>query len=755
MALDRTQFIASFLADAWEHVGEIDRCLLAWEKQPEGGSCTDALFRAAHTLKGSSRMMRFPAISVTAHKMEDVFGALREQRIVWSSRVGDLLLAGLDAIRGLLEQVANGVEVLEEDLALCLALEQVASGEWVAPVVTEAVSSATADGPAAIPAHSVVLEAKRAEPTPVVADGMGTEESKKAVPVKSLAIRPIGRSRDATIRMDASQIDRLLQTVGESLTFRQRIKQRLQDVKQAHLLSNTGSRRTLSAKRVVSLQAHLQQTMVQMREDVNLLDLVFDALYAHTLEMRLLPLSTLFDMFPRLVRDLAKASGKQVELVVRGGETRLDRVIIEKLGDVFLHLLRNAMDHGIETPAARQLLGKPAQGVIHVLAGTQGGDVTIELRDDGGGIDLEKLQEAALQKNLVTAELMAQQARSELIELIFHPGLSTHAIITDLSGRGVGLDVVKKNIVEVLQGSICVESDTGQGTRFLMRLPLTLATVRVLLFRVSGMLFAMACSAVTEVVRVAEHDLISVVGGQAIRLREQVVPVLALQTLLGLSVPHLPRSPEQHHTVLILSNRQENCGLICDLLVDEVVVVLKPLPYFMRQHPFASGMMISGQNEIVLVLDGSLLWKRMVQVGSDRSQHAPVASRRAGAAQPKHILIVDDSRNTREIEQTILQTAGYQVSLAENGEEGYEKASKQVFDLVVTDVEMPLLDGFSLTRKLRQHDRYRHTPIILVTSRDKDADKKRGIEVGASAYIIKGAFDQTHLLDTVRNLLGE
>ncbi|MBF0584479.1 MAG: hybrid sensor histidine kinase/response regulator [Magnetococcales bacterium] len=721
MALDRTQFIASFLVDAWEHVGEIDRCLLAWEKQTEGGRCMDGVFRAAHTLKGSSRMMRFPAISVTAHKMEDLFGALRDQRIVWSSRVGDLLLAGLDSIRGLLEQVANGVEVLEEDAALCLALEQLASGEWVPPVVTEAVIPTTEEPPASSPAHTVVVAQTVDNPPKRVAE-TATEEPKREVPVRSLAIRPIGRSGDATIRMDASQIDRLLQTVGESLTFRQRIKQRLQDVKKAQQLLTTGSHRTLSAKRVASLQAHLQQTMVQMREDVNLLDLVFDALHTHTLEMRLLPLSTLFDMFPRLVRDLAKVSGKQVELVVRGGETRLDRVIIEKLGDVFLHLLRNAMDHGIETPEARRMVGKPEQGLIHVLAGTQGGDVTIELRDDGGGIDLNKLQEAALKKNLVTAERLAQQSRSELIDLIFHPGLSTHAIITDLSGRGVGLDVVKKNIVEVLQGSIRVESD-AQGTRFLMRLPLTLATVRVLLFRVSGVLFAMAGSAIAEVVRVAEEELISVVGGQAIRLREQVVPVLAMQSLLGLSVTDDPLLPKPHHTLLILSNRQEKRGLMCDGLVDEVVVVLKPLPYFMRQHPFASGMMVSGQNEIVLVLDGSLLWKRMMQVGSDRPQPVPVVRGKAREKQ-KHLLVVDDSRNTREIEQTILQTAGYQVSVAENGEEGYAKAIKQSFDLVVTDVEMPLLDGFSLTRKLRQHDRYRHTPIILVTSREASWSKR-------------------------------
>ncbi len=771
MALDRTQFVASFLADAQEHVAEMDRCLLEWEQQPEAGgqagATMDRLFRAAHTLKGSSRMMRFPAIAVTAHKMEDLLAALRDQRVVWSSRVGDLLLAALDALRGLLDQVASGAGALEEDGALCLALEQMASGAGMAPVTGAVDLSPPVDAAAPVVGEAVVpladisslpmgAEGPQEAIPPVVAVAERavappSAEAKKGVSSgRVLAMRPIGRGSDATIRMDASQVDRLLQTVGESLFFRKRIKQRLHDVKGAHELSAAAARRP-SGRRVAALQAHLQQTLTRMKEDVNLLDLVFDALYTHTLEMRLLPLSTLFDMFPRLVRDLAKANGKQIELVVRGGETRLDRMMIEKLGDVFLHLLRNAVDHGIETLDERQRLGKPSSGLIQVLAGTQGGDVTIELRDDGGGIALERLQAVALQKNIVTAERLAQQSRSEIIELIFHPGLTTHAIITDTSGRGVGMDVVKKNIVEVLQGSIRVESEEGQGTHFLIRLPLTLATVRVLLFRVAGFLFAIPGGSIAEVLQVPEADLIPVVGGRAVRLREQVVPVLALQTVLGV-VPSIPLTPlKNHHTVLILVHRQESRGLICDGLVDEEVVVLKPLPYFMRRHPFASGLMISGQNEIVLVLDGSLLWKQMEQMGT-RSSPVPLA---VGVKGGRRILVVDDSRNTREIEQAILQAAGYQVSLAENGEEGYEKAEQQPYDLVVTDVEMPRMDGFSLTRRLRQHERYRHTPIILVTSRDKESDKKRGIEAGASAYIVKGAFDQSHLLDTVRNLLGE
>jgi two-component system chemotaxis sensor kinase CheA len=254
-------------------------------------------------------------------------------------------------------------------------------------------------------------------------------------------------------------------------------------------------------------------------------------------------------------------------------------------------------------------------------------------------------------------------------------------------------------------------------------------------------------AAVAEIVGVLEDDLLPVVGGRVLSLREQMIPVVSVQSVLGITPSAVRLRAERRQLVLVLAQAQR--GLLCDTLVDEEVVVLKPLPYFMRGHPFASGMMISAQNEIVLVLDGLLLWKRMQEMATDGGRS--VAER----GMVRRLLVVDDTRTNREIEQAILQGAGYLVSLAENGEEGYAKALAEPFDLVITDVEMPLLDGFSLTRKLRNQEGYRHTPIILVTSRDKEEDKRRGIEAGASAYIVKGAFDQTHLLDTVRNLLGE
>ncbi|WP_130471169.1 hybrid sensor histidine kinase/response regulator [Candidatus Magnetaquicoccus inordinatus] len=761
MALNRAQFVASFLADAHAHVGEMDRCLLLWERLSVGelpaAADLDGCFRAAHTLKGAARMMRFAPVSVLAHKMEDVLSALREQKISWSPRMGDLLFAGLDALRALLDQVASGSGELVEDERLCQALAELAASGGEAGgqkgVANGAPPTSVSERRESETGAAAVTE--QVTPAPVVAaeaQAMGEGEGRKsAAPPRLPAMRSLGRSGDATIRMDAEQIDHLLQTVGESLFFRKRIKQRLQEVRQAHAACSR-LMEAQSSRQLQSLSNQLQQTATQLAADATLLDQVLDALYTHTLEMRLLPLTTLFDMLPRLVRDLAKASGKEIQLQVRGGETRLDRVIIEKLGDVFLHLLRNAVDHGIELPEKRLQAGKPIQGTIQVLAGTQGGAVTIELRDDGKGIDLQRLQEVAVAKQIVSAGALGQLAHSELLELIFHPGLSTQERVTDLSGRGVGMDVVKRNIVELLQGSIRVESDPGQGTRFLLRLPLTLATVRVLLFRVNGLVLAIPGAAVAEIVAVQEEDLLPVVGGRALRLREQMIPVQALQSILGLS-PSLLRLPtERRRLVLVLAHAQGQRGLLCDALVDEEVVVLKPLPYFMRRHPFASGMMISAQNEIVLVLDGLLLCKRMQEMGAETIRQSGESLWQRST---RHILVVDDTRTNREIEQAILQAAGYRVSLAENGEEGYAKAVAEPFDLVVTDVEMPLLDGFSLTRKLRCQERYRHTPIILVTSRDKEEDKRRGIAAGASAYIVKGAFDQSHLVDTVRNLLGE
>jgi chemotaxis protein histidine kinase CheA len=432
---------------------------------------------------------------------------------------------------------------------------------------------------------------------------------------------------------------------------------------------------------------------------------------------------------------------------VAGGDTELDRKIIERIGDSLIHLIRNSLDHGIESPPDRATAGKPLHGSISLSAFYDSGCVTIALADDGVGLSLEAIQKKALAKGLFDAETLDHFSRAEIINLIFLPGFSTSPIITDLSGRGVGMDVVRKNIVDDLKGSIVVESTEGQGTTVYMRLPMNLAVFSLCLFSVAGKTFALSTTSLSEMRTVNLADIIEVVNKHAIRLREQLVPIEDLAGIIDLHVDDAPG--RETRMLLIVRDGNEKLGLIVDEILGQEEMVVKPLPNHLKNLPTVSGVTIGDDDAIIPILHVPELFRR-----SHNLTGSPVKSAADVQGQAASILVVDDSLNTREIEKSILEAYGYHIMTAEDGEEAWELTRSTLYDLVVTDVEMPRLDGFSLTERLRSDPRYRSVPIIIVTSREKDEDKKRGITVGADAYIVKGAFDQSKLLDTVRTLIG-
>ena len=344
-------------------------------------------------------------------------------------------------------------------------------------------------------------------------------------------------------------------------------------------------------------------------------------------------------------------------------------------------------------------------------------------------------------------ERLENLSESELIDLIFSPGFSTSEIITELSGRGVGLDVVKKNIVEELKGSIAVRTSEGKGTSFHVRLPLSLAIMRILLIVVSGTTIAVPAHYISEILIVREDELISVVDKKAIRLRSEIVPIVEVDRLLNL--PSAGREKKDKLLVIVVRMGNEKLGLIADALLDEKDGVIKPFPAHLKNVKLVSGVIISGNNEIINVMHVPAIIE-----SAKRFMRTYVKEAVKDEAAPIHILVVDDSLNTREIEKSILESYGYRVSVAEDGMDAIEKASEFNFDLIITDIEMPRLDGFSLTESLRNNAAYKNTPIIIMTSREKEEDKRRGIQVGADAYILKGSFDQANLLETVHNLVG-
>ncbi|MFN3077733.1 MAG: response regulator, partial [Alphaproteobacteria bacterium] len=529
------------------------------------------------------------------------------------------------------------------------------------------------------------------------------------------------------MRVRLDKLDELIQLMGEVVSSHARLRERLIDVRKVQRTLRGGDDGTVS---------RLETFIRDFKDDVLNQERLMGALHDKALLMRMLPLSVVLDGAPRMVRDLARSMDREVTCTTSGTEIELDRQLIDRLSEPLVHLLRNAVDHGIETPAGRLKAGKPRSGNVRITARQDGGVVVIDIADDGGGLPIEAIRKKAVRKGLATAEQAENLSETEILNFIFLPGFSTNAIVTDVSGRGVGMDVVRRCVVDDLQGAIAIETRAGAGTTFSLRLPVSLAVMRVLMVEAGGETFGFTAQHVVHLLRLPKTQLLTVAERHAVVLHNELVPVVPLADLLAL--PGISRSDEGDLLLVVIRRGAEKLALRVDELTDERDMVIKPLPEHLSHIALVSGMVITGRNALVSLLHAPALIDAARR--KTRSGEARVDGTEARKA--FRVLIVDDSLNTREIEKDVLEAHGYQVTLAEDGVDGLMKATSETFDAVLTDVEMPNMDGFTLTTSLRQEDRYRDTPIIIITSRAKEEDKRRGIQVGADAYIVKGDFEQ-------------
>ncbi|MDR3580177.1 MAG: hybrid sensor histidine kinase/response regulator [Oryzomonas sp.] len=758
MAFDQSKFLARFVEEAREHCLRISAGLLDLEHSSGDVETLNSLFRSAHTIKGSSRMMKLVAITELSHHMEDVLDAVRGGKVSLSASLADLLFRAVDALSAMLDTVAAGAQLPEAPKVLC--------GELSTAARTSDIQGDVSPPPHLMP-PAVVLAPIEAVPVEVSEAVSAVSPIQESEPNAASSVttaddtrpaKPTGKVRQMDyLRINAVKLDDVIRLMGEIVSeqgkFRRQVW-RLHEIERAterFMVRLAESCRTQEgsvelAEAGAAIHQSLRLAMRSMSDTVIMQDHLVGDLRETSLSLSMLPLSTVFDTLRRTVRDLAREHGKDIDFVVNGGETELDRKIIERIGDPLIHMIRNSLDHGLENPEERKAAGKPAKGLLTLSAFYDGGCVTIALSDDGKGVSAERIRQKALSKRLYDADTLAHMSRSEITNLIFLPGFSTSPIITDLSGRGVGMDVVRKNIVDDLKGTIIIDTKEGHGTTFFLRLPLNLAVFQLFMVSVNGFVCALPATSIAKMLSVHKDEIIDIVHKQAIRVQEQIIPVESLAAILG-----RPCETEGHtdeRLLVIVRDGSEMLGLMVDEILGREEMVVKPLPGHLQNLRLVSCVTIDEENSIVNVLHVPELFRLARELAAPAPTHAPAGESRAT------ILVVDDSFNTREIEKSILEAYGYFVITASDGQEALEMARDQMYDLVITDVEMPRLDGFSLTERLRNDDRYRNIPIIIVTSREKDEDKKRGITVGADAYIVKGAFDQSNLLETVKNLIG-
>jgi two-component system chemotaxis sensor kinase CheA len=571
----------------------------------------------------------------------------------------------------------------------------------------------------------------------------------------------------------ADRLDALLAHTGELLVARRRLESRAAEVTAlrervaqwrvqwqraqkwlAPLLGHTEERegRAIPAPaarelqqtgaRLHRLEKDLDLLAANMVRDGRDLRQAADPLDADVRRVRLFPFAEACQGMERMVRDLAQAAGKEVELAIEGGAVELDRSILEGLKDPLYHLVRNAVDHGVEPPERRRAVGKPPRARVSITAALRGGQVQVVVADDGRGLDLDALRDQARKRGLPEPADDAEAAR-----LVFLPGLSTAPLITDVSGRGVGLDVVKSRL-EALHGTVDIARAAGGGTRFTLTVPLTLTTLRAVLVGAGGQTFAFAGTNVQRFARARADQVRSVAGRQMLALGGPPLPLAALAEVLGLSGP--PTRSDGPVPVLVVAAGEKRMAFSVDDFVAEQEIMIKSLGARVRHLPLVAGATFLPSGRIALVLNAANLVRTALGRGS-----TPAPAARAGPEAPprKRLLVVDDSVTTRTLEKSILEAAGYEVATAADGQAAWQLLHERGADLLVSDVEMPRMDGFALTEAVRASTRFRELPVVLVTARESEADKARGIEAGADAYLVKSAFDQKNLLETIAQLL--
>ena len=723
---DDPELLATFRAEVEERLASLQSGLLQLETHQSPRQVVTVLFRDAHTVKGSARMLGLDGVLHVAHNMEDLLGALRDGRFAVRKDHVDLLLAACDGIA----RALPGEDSLD-DAALT-------------PLVDALVAAVAGAEPVVVPALAV-----------------------PEIPAQPTAAEAPEALRSDSVRVAASKVYDLLDAVGEADLGARRVEQTTgtllslaaEQSRWATTLRQATHRHAASLPPEVALALHrlvgagdeMAGTVRGLRELVEGhrggMALVRDG----AMGLAMVPVRRVFAALPRIVRDVAQATGKDVLLELSGEDVELDKQVLDGVADALKHLVINAVDHGCEAPADREAVGKPPRAVVTVSARSVGGTVVLEVADDGAGVDEDAVREKAVRLGMLPAD--SALAGSGLLALLFTPAFSTSDTVTETSGRGVGLDVVR-SAVEELGGSVDVRSERGAGTAFVLTLPVTLGVLRCLIALVGQERYAVPVPGVVESLSLRDAEVHTLAGAPVVLRHGVSVPLLDLGAALGLTraAGDAPRAA----LVVRHANGQQLAWAV-DRLEGESELVVKDLGAFLGRVPFVAGATIDGDGSVVCLLDLRELADRAVGGTSFTAALAAPTARKAapvaGVRKPR-VLVVEDSVGVRELERVILEGAGYLVETAVDGLDGASRLRDEPVDLVLSDVEMPGMDGFDLTRTIRRTKGWENVPVIIMTSRGEDHARQAGLDAGCSAYLLKNEFDQEQLVSTVRRLVG-
>ena len=496
-----------------------------------------------------------------------------------------------------------------------------------------------------------------------------------------------------------------------------------------------------------SLDKESKEALNNFKENNALASILLNDLQGIILQMRLVPLSFILDAFPRMVFDISRSLNKEVKINIQGKESELDKEMIEKIHDPLVHIIRNGIDHGIESPEERKKLGKDPVGKLEISSTTEQGNMIITISDDGKGIDIEKITEKAIKKGLIKESQIEEAEDSDLISLIFHPGFSTNDEVSDISGRGVGLDIVQNNIEE-MKGKVIVNTELGKGTVFKLIIPLSLTAINGLIVSSAGKNFVIPSNNVEESLKLKADEIASVLNKRIVIIRNQSIPVYSLSRILD--VPGY-KDDSYEPFLIILNFSGSKIGITIEDILEQNEIVQKPLPYLLQKNKLVSGVTFNAKSEVVCILNIPELITRasaireIKRIGTQRSQ---IKRKTFGK-----IMVVEDSPYTRDIEKTILETAGYEVVEASDGIDAMEKLKNEKVQLIVSDLEMPRMDGFTFIENIKRQKVFKDIPVIFISTKDEIEILEKAKKLGASAYIIKSSFEEMNLIENVNQIL--